>query len=161
MSLISESELFFTSFEPKLQMRFVLNIDGLPTYLIRKAERPKLTQEAKVLPHINLERYVKGKSKWGPIQLTLYDPIVPSASQAVMEWVRLSHESITGRDGYMQFYQKDVTINVLGPVGDIVEEWILKDAFVTEANFGALDWGNDEPTEISLTLQYNYAILNF
>ena len=29
---------------------------------------------------------------------------------------------LTGRDGYSDFYKKDLTVNVLGPVGDIVSE---------------------------------------
>ena len=48
-----------------------------------------------------------------------------------MEWVRLSHESVTGRDGYSDFYKKDVTFNVLGFVGDKVEEWTLKGTYIT------------------------------
>jgi hypothetical protein len=62
--------------------------------------------------------------------MTLFDPITPSGAQAVMEWVRLHHESVTGRDGYSDFYKKDLTIDVLGPVGDIVSEWVIKGAFI-------------------------------
>jgi hypothetical protein len=51
-----------------------------------------------------------------------------------MEWVRLHHESVTGRDGYSDFYKKDLTFNVLGPVGDVVSEWIIKGAMITETN---------------------------
>jgi hypothetical protein len=47
-----------------------------------------------------------------------------------MEWVRLHHESVTGRDGYSDFYKKDLTFNVLGPVGDIVSEWVIKGALI-------------------------------
>ena len=50
--------------------------------------------------------------------------------QLVMEWVRLHKESVTGRDGYSDFYKKDVTFNVLGLVGDKVEEWTLKGAMI-------------------------------
>lgn len=160
-NLVAENEMFFTSFEPKMKNRFIMYIDGVPSYLVRKIERPKYSAEAKVLPHINLERYVKGKSKWGPISVTLYDPIVPSGAQAVMEWVRLHHESITGRDGYADFYKKDIVFNLLGPVGDKVEEWIGKGCLVTEANFGDADWGTDEPAEINLTIQADYWILNY
>src|SRR5665213_3608966 len=135
-NLIAENEAFFNSFEPKTKNRFIMYLDGVPTYLIRKATRPTLTQEAKELPHMNIIRYVKGKSKWGTIQLTLYDPIAPSGAQAVMEWVRLHHESVTGRDGYADFYKKDIVLNMLGPVGDKVEEWICKGCLITEANFG-------------------------
>ena len=91
----------------------------------------------------------------------MYDPIVPSASQAVMEWVRLSHESVTGRDGYSDFYKKNVTFNLLGPVGDVIEEWQLVGAYIQSASFGDLDWATSDPVEITLTLRYDYAVLQF
>ena len=95
------------------------------------------------------------------ISLTLFDPITPSGAQAVMEWVRLHHESVTGRDGYSDFYKKDLTFNVLGPVGDKIEQWTLKGAFITSAAFNDLDWASNDPAEITLTLSYDYAILEF
>ena len=110
---------------------------------------------------MNVSRYVAGKGTWQAIEMTLYDPIVPSAAQAVMEWVRLSHESVTGRDGYADFYKKNIKINTLGPVGDKVEEWELKGAFITTANFGDLSFDDITPVEISLTVRYDYAILQF
>ena len=134
-NLVSEQELFFKAFEPKMANRFILYADGLPSYVVKGVTRPTMTQEAKQLNHINVQRFVKGRSVWGSISMTLFDPIVPSSAQSVMEWVRLHHESVTGRDGYADFYKKDLTINVLGPVGDKVEEWILKGCMVTEANF--------------------------
>ena len=78
-----------------------------------------------------------------------------------MEWVRLHHESVTGRDGYSDFYKKDIRINTLGPVGDIVEEWILKGAYCQNANFGDMDWTSDTPANISMTIVMDYAILNY
>jgi hypothetical protein len=83
------------------------------------------------LNHINVQRFVKGKTTWDPISMTLFDAITPSGAQSVMEWVRLHHESVTGRDGYSDFYKKDMTVNVLGPVGDVVSEWIIKGAIIT------------------------------
>ena len=91
----------------------------------------------------------------------MYDPVVPSGAQSVMEWVRLGYESVTGRAGYADFYKKDVTINVLGPVGDKVEEWTLKGAFPVNATFGDLEWATDDPINISLELAYDYAILQY
>ena len=114
------------------------------------------------LNHMNVQRFVKGKTTWGTIALTLFDPITPSGAQAVMEWVRLHHESVTGRDGYSDFYKKDLTLNVLGPVGDVVSEWVIKGALITEATFGDYSWDTvDEAKEISLTVQPDYCVLNF
>jgi hypothetical protein len=50
---------------------------------------------------------------------------------------------------------------MLGPVGDKIEQWTLKGAFIQSANFGSLDWSSNEPTSIELTLSYDYAILEF
>ena len=122
----------------------------------------KFEQSSVELHHINLIRYVKGKTKWNPIDLTLYDPISPSGVQAVMEWQRLHHESVTGRDGYSDFYKKDLTMNVLGPVGDIVSEIIIKGALITSFNSGDYDWENTgKAQEISLTVQPDYCIVNY
>jgi hypothetical protein len=160
-NLVSEQELFFTAFEPKMTNRFILYMDGIPSYLVSKVSRPQLTQASKPIDHINVQRYVKGKSIWGTMNLTLYDPIVPSGAQAVMEWVRLHHESVTGRDGYLEFYKKDLTLNVLGPVGDKVEEWIIKGAQITQVSFGDMDWTQDNPVSFQVTIQPDYCVLNY
>jgi len=161
-NIVAENEIFFTAFEPKIKNRYILLIEGIPAYIVRKVARPVLTQESIKLPHINTVRYVKGVSKWDTMEMTLYDPIVPSGAQAVMEWVRLHHESVTGRDGYAEFYKKDLTLQVLGPVGDKVEEWIIKGAQITKADFGSLEWSDTgENVDITLTIQPDYCVLNY
>ena len=160
-TVLEPQDIMFTPFEPKLKNRFIMRIDGIPAYLIKTAARPQITFDEVTLEHMNVTRYVKGKGKWQALQVTLYDAVVPSAAQAVMEWIRLSHESVTGRDGYSDFYKKDVTFNLLGPVGDVVEEWELKGAYIQSATFGDLAFDSSDPVEITLTLKYDYAILQF
>ena len=159
--LLEPQDIMFTPFEPKLKNRFIMQIDGINAYLVKGAKRPTIEAEDVELHHMNVVRYVKGKSKWNPIDITLYDPIVPSAAQQVMEWIRLGHESVTGRDGYSDFYKKDITFNLLGPVGDVVEEWELKGAYIKSADFGEMDFGSSEAVEISCNIVYDYAILKF
>ena len=159
--LLEATDIMFTPFEPKLKNRFIMIIYGIPAYMIKAANRPEFNSEEVVLDHMNVKRYVKGKSEWMELQITLYDPIVPSAAQAIMEWIRLSHESVTGRNGYSDFYKKDVNFQLLGPVGDIVEEWTLKGTWCKTVNFGELDFATSEPAEIIATLRYDYAILQF
>ena len=79
-----------------------------------------------------------------------------------MEWDRQHHESVTGRDGYSDMYKKEIRFNLLGPVGDKVEEWVLHGAFIQTANFNDLDFANGtDVADISLTLRYDYAVLSF
>ena len=162
MATIDPNEIMFTPFEPKTKNRFIMYIEGVPAYLIKAANRPQIQFEEIVLDHINVKRYIKGKGAWQPIDITLYDPVVPSGAQAVMEWVRQHHESVTGRDGYSDMYKKEIRFNLLGPVGDKVEEWVLHGAFIQTANFNDLDFSNGtDVADISLTLRYDYAVLSF
>ena len=162
MAVLDPNEIFYTAFEPKQANRFILYMDGMPSYIIKGVSAVTLNQGIVTLNHINVERKVKGKSVWQDVTLTLFDPITPSGAQATMEWVRLHHESVTGRDGYSYFYKKDLTINVLGPVGDIVSEWILKGAFITSTNFGEYSWDTvDTAINLQITVSIDYAVLNF
>jgi hypothetical protein len=162
MAVLDPNEIFFTAFEPKQANRFIMYIDGIPSYTVKGMGAVSLSQGTVALNHINIRRKIKGKTTWNPIQFTLFDPIQPSGAQAVMEWVRLHHESVTGRDGYSDFYKKDLTFNVLGPVGDIVSEWIIKGALITEAGFGEYGWDTENTAvNITMTVQPDYCILNF
>jgi phage tail-like protein len=159
--ILEFDKMFYTNFEPKMKNRYVMEIDEIPSYMVKAAARPSITFEPVVLDHINIKRKLQGKGEWQDITVTLYDPIVPSGAQKVMEWVRLGHESVTGRDGYADFYKKDIDIFMLGPVGDKVEQWKLIGAFPTQVNFGDLDASSNEVATVTMTLTYDYAILEF
>ena len=161
MPVLDPNEIMFTAFEPTVSNRFIMYIDGIPSYMIRKADAPGVTLDEIKLDHINVYRKIKGKALWRDMNLSLYNPISPSGQQAVMEWVRLSHESVTGRDGYSDFYKKDINLSILGPVGDVVSEWILKGAFVKDATFGSYDWSTTEPTELVVQVAMDYCVLNY
>jgi len=160
---IGENDLFLNAFdwEPKLSNRFIMYISDIPSYIVKAAARPTITNSEVVLDHINIDRKVKGKSRWNDVSITLYDPIVPSGAQAAMEWIRLHHESLTGRDGYSTQYKKDITFHSLSPTGEKIEEWTLKGAFVLDSNFGQMDWGTEDAVTIEMTLKYDYAILQY
>jgi hypothetical protein len=162
MAVLNPNEIFFTAFEPKVKNRFIMYVDGIPAYIIKRIGPVSVDMGEIKLNHINVYRKIKGRALWADIEMTLHDPITPSGAQAVMEWVRLHHESVTGRDGYSDFYKKDVTINILGPVGDIVSEWIIKGAFIKSANFGDYSWDEDAAAqELTVNLGMDYCILNF
>lgn len=162
MAILDSNEIFFTAFEPKVQNRFIMYVDGIPAYLIKAISSVGFTQDEIILNHINVYRKVKGKLKWNDLTMTLFDPITPSGAQAVMEWVRLHHESVTGRDGYSDMYKKDLRIDVLGPVGDIVSEWVIKGAFIKTGEFGEYNWDTDNAAQnLTVTLGMDYCVLNF
>lgn len=161
MATLDPNEIMFRAFEPKVQNRFVLYADGIPSFMVKNVSAPNFTDEPITLDHMNTYRKVRGKRVWGDMDMTLYDPITPSGAQAVMDWARISYESVTGRAGYSDLYKKDLTLNILGPVGDVVSEWVIKGAFITSFDQGSLDWSSSDTLELSVTVAMDYCVLNF
>ena len=155
-----------TPYEPKRKNRWVLRFPselGIQEWFVSTANRPQITQDATEIPFLNTSTYVVGRFVWNTISVTFRDPIGPSASQALMEWVRLHHETLTGRDGYHSFYTKDIGLQILDPVGTVVEQWRGEGAFLTEVDFNgqALDYSTSEPLDVSMTIQCERWILEF
>lgn len=159
--LLSASEMFATSWEPTTQNRFIVYIDGISSFLVKKLTMPKINSNVQEIHYINMVTFVKGKSKWGSMSMTLYNPVVPSGLQQVYEWYRLAYESVTGRAGYMDFYKKDIIINQLGPVGDKVSEYLCKGVLPVNIGQSDGDWTSDNLTEITVELQPDYCILQY
>ena len=108
---------------------------------------------------MNTETYVAGSFAWETIDVTLRDPIGPSAAQAVMEWVRLHAESVTGRMGYAAGYKKDVNLEMLDPTGVAVEKWILQNCSLTDAKFGDVGYDGSDIMTVDITLRPDRCIL--
>ena len=162
MPILNSNDIFFTQFEPKLKNRFIMYVDGIPSFCIKGISAVGFDQDEIKLNHINIYRKIKGKLHWNDLTMTLFDPITPSGAQSVMEWVRLHHESVTGRNGYSDFYKKDLKIQVLGPVGDFVSAWVVKGAFIKSAEFGDFNWDTEsEAQEIEVTLGMDYIVLDY
>ena len=163
MAVLDSSEIMFRAFEPKVQNRFIISMadTGIQGFMVKNVKAPTFTDNSIKLDHINSYRKIRGKREWQDMDMVLYDPITPSGAQAVMEWARLSYESVTGRAGYSDFYKKDLTLNVLGPVGDVVSEWIIKGAFIKTMSQGDFDWSAPDAVELSITVAMDYCVLNY
>lgn len=132
-----EIEMCFKEFQPKLQNRFIAYLDGIPEYLIKKIGRPSGEYNSKTK-----------KFRWNPLSLELYDPVAPSAAQSVKKWI----------DNNLA---RDLTIKILDPTGDPIEEWFIKGAKISVFDFGTLDWKSDDLLIIKITLIYESAKLSY
>ena len=148
-------------FEPKRKNRWVLMIEGIDAYIIKTASRPQVTIEEVEIPFINSRRYLAGKATFSAMAVTLHDPIAPSGSQQVMEWIRLHFESVSGRSGYADFYKRDIQLKMLDPVGTVIELWDIKGAFIVDANFNDVTYEDGAPVEITLSLRYDNCVLQY
>lgn len=149
-------------YEPKRKNRFIMSFPsslGINSWYVESASRPQISINPVPIPFLNTETYVAGKFNWNTINVTFRDPIGPSASQALMEWVRLHAESVTGRMGYAAGYKKDIDLEMLDPTGVVVEKWILQGTFLTDVNFDSLGYTDDGLATITATLRPDRCIL--
>lgn len=160
--ILTTNEMNPVQFQPKVRNRFVLMIDGIQAFTLKTCKFPSVSTTTQKIDHINTYFKYQGKAEWDDISFTTYDPINPSTAQQIIEWFRQGYETLTGRAGYPDFYKKDIKIQILGPVGDVVSEWSIFGAFIQNADFGEGDWSDDgSPIEISVTLSYDRAILEY
>jgi len=149
-------------YEPKRKNRFILRFPsslGINEWYVESTKRPSIKINSVAIPFLNTETYVAGKFNWDTINVTFRDPIGPSAAQALMEWVRLHAESVTGRMGYAAGYKKDIDLELLDPTGVVVEKWILQGTFLSGVDFQDLNYGQDGLATINATLRPDRCIL--
>lgn len=113
--VLSVEEMIPNKFEPKRRYRWIMRIKGLDTFMLKSCDRPII------------KRNWLGQWKPEPMSLTMYDPIAPSGTQQVMEWVN-------------QGDRRDADLSLLDPIGAVVEKWVLNDMKLLVADFGNLDY---------------------
>jgi hypothetical protein len=149
-------------YEPKRENRWILRFPsslGINEWYVETTSRPKLQIGSTEIQFLNTSTYVAGRFTWQELPVTFRDPIGPSASQAVMEWIRLCAESVTGRMGYAAGYKKNVDLEMLDPTGVVVEKWILEGTWLTGVNFDSLAYNTDALASISATLRMDRCVL--
>jgi hypothetical protein len=149
-------------YEPKRNNRFIMRFPstlGINEWFVETAARPHITINSTEIQFLNTSTYVAGRFTWGQINVKFRDPIGPSASQALMEWVRLCAESVTGRMGYAAGYKKNVDLEMLDPTGVVVEKWILEGTWLQDVNFDSLGYSDDKLATITAALRMDRCIL--
>ena len=149
-------------YEPKRVNRFILRFPsslGINEWYVSSTARPSAKINSVPIPFINTSTYVAGRFEWEELRVTFKDPIGPSASQAVMEWIRLCAESVTGRMGYAAGYKKNVDLEMLDPTGVVVEKWILEGAWLTGYDGGSLSYDSDKIAGITSSIRMDRCIL--
>lgn len=123
--LLTKNEIIGCAFEPKMTSRFIVKMIGkdgkdiLQSFVVKSCDRPSVYRE-------------NGKWVWNPIKIIAYDPVIPSSAQSLFLYTENDCQEF------------DMTIEVLGPVGDAVEKWVFTDAQINAIDFGNLDWSTSD-----------------
>jgi hypothetical protein len=161
-----------TGNDPKRQFRFLVILGNFPngaTWYAKKTGKPSFTVTEIDHSYLNHTFYYPGRVKWNDLSVTLVDPVSPDAVANTLSMVQASGyrlpTSMATTPEETSTISKAKSVNALGGVviqqidsnGSIIEQWTLNGAFLTEVNFGELDYSSDEIVEVTLKFRYDWA----
>lgn len=82
MAVLDPNEIMFRAFEPKVQNRFIMYVDSIPSFMIKNVTAPSFTDEEVKLDHINSYRKVRGKRNWESDSAVSSTGVAPEVARA-------------------------------------------------------------------------------
>src|SRR6056300_1599267 len=157
---------------PKLQYRFRVTLENFgvstPTTELTKqvmdVTRPNVSFEQMTIDVYNSRVYLAGKHSWEPITLNLREDVNGNVQKLVGEQLQKQfdfYEQSSAASG--QDYKFTQLIEILdGGNGvntpNVLETWELYGCFLTNVDYGSLNYANNDAVQVSLTIQYDNAI---
>jgi hypothetical protein len=157
---------------PKLQYRFRVNflnfgVGGATTELTKQVidcSRPQVQFDEITIPIYNSTMYLAGKAKWQSMSINIRDDASGSVSKLVGQQLQKQMDFVeqasaaTGQD-----YKFQINLEILdGGNGtlapSVLETWELYGCFVQTANYNTVNYANNDPVTIALTIRYDNAV---
>lgn len=163
MSFWSDSSL-----QPKRKSRFILNIGGLDSWIIKRVKKPAFEVNVSEHTYLNHKFYYPGTVTWKEVDCTLVDPLQPDSTKTFAEILSKSGYSVPLSDQQITAVvsKSDATaaigtvaIHQINAQKQIIETWQLRNAFVSNVDFGELSYEDDNLVDITVTFRYDYAEL--
>lgn len=158
-----------SSTSPKRSYRFMLSVGGIGTdntWLVTQVKKPAATVGEVSHKYLNHTFYYPGRVEWDTVNVTLVDPVSPNASGLLAKILEGSGYHLPQNGNLTTSITKEKAVNALGNVvisqfgndmTDKVEEWTLKNAFITNVDWGELNYESDDLTNVTLTIRYDWA----
>ena len=154
--------------DPKRGYRVFLYIGGIPVWVVKTVTKPSVEINTITHTYLNHEFKFPGRVVWnGEITATLADPLAPDLAKTLIDTVRASGYQYPDQPNAIATTSKSKALAAIGgavviaqidPEGRPVEEWTLKNAWISSVSFGdTLDYTSDEATELSITIKYDWA----
>tara|TARA_R110002020_G_scaffold15902_2_gene56624 strand:+ start:540 stop:1085 length:546 start_codon:yes stop_codon:yes gene_type:complete len=162
--------------EPKRKFKFILNIAGIPAYVVKTTDRPTVTVgEAKHEFLVHDFKY-PGRVTWNDINITLVDPIDPDVSKKLLEIVRNAgyvypsdfspspsdpnyQRKSLGKSSFIDQIGQ-VSIDTINTTGDTLESWKLNNVWIKSVAYNQMSYSDEGLIELQLTITYDWAELD-
>lgn len=161
--------------DPKRNFRFTVEFQGIQAaqggaklWYAKTATKPSFAINAAEHKYLNHTFYYPGNVTWNDITVTMVDPVDPDMSSTLSAIVEDSGYKPPGTSEDRASISKAKAAAALGTViitqldadGNPLETWTLWNSFLTEVKYGDnLEYGNDDLTELSVTIKYDWARL--
>lgn len=151
--------------EPKRNYRFRLG-DGETTdwWWAKTVDKPSFEVSTSEYQLINHKFKFPGITTWKPISITAAD--IGDVSNLLIDELRdfgyrnpNDDEGMVGLEKVLDngSIANNMSIQQLDADGNTIETWTLRGAFITSISFSKLDYSNDDITEITIEVAYDYA----
>lgn len=157
---------------PKLQYRFRVTLENFGvsketqelTKQVMDATRPTIQFDPIMLDVYNSKIYLAGKHTWNTVTITLRDDVNGSVQKMVGEQLQKQFdffEQSSAASGIDYKFVERIEIldggNGANTPG-VLETWELYGCFLTNVDYGSLAYATNDPTTVSLTIQYDNAV---
>jgi hypothetical protein len=159
--------------DPKRNFRFIVEFNGINAtpggalaWYAKSAQKPSFAVASTEHKYLNHTFYYPGSVTWNPISITMVDPVEPDMTATFADILVQSGYSPPTDTTSLGTISKAKAAGALGIVtitqidsdGNPLETWTLWNSFVEDVKFGdSLSYGDDELTEVSVTLKYDWA----
>jgi len=156
--------------EPKRSFKYLMNISAIGLdYIIKTTDKPSFEISETEHQFLNHTYYYPGRVTWSEITVTMVDPVTPDASatlHALLSQAGYTWPGQTDEGNYGEVITKERAVGSLGQISitqignnanDVLEEWVLRNAWIKNVEFGSLDYGSEDMVEISVTFRFDSA----
>jgi hypothetical protein len=159
--------------DPKRNFRFVVEFQGIQAaqggaqlWYAKTVSKPSFAINAAEHKYLNHTFYYPGNVSWNEVTVTLVDPVEPDMTATLADIIQLSgYQPPTDANSLTSISKAKaagglgtVLVRQLDAMGADLEEWTLWNSFITDVKFGDnLEYGNDDLTELSITMRYDWA----
>tara|TARA_R100000234_G_C4996461_1_gene178195 strand:- start:25 stop:612 length:588 start_codon:yes stop_codon:yes gene_type:complete len=158
--------------DPKRKFRFTVQFQGINAaqggallWYAKSATKPSFAVNSAEHSYLNHKFYYPGAVTWNTISVGMVDPVDPDMTATLSDIIVASGYSPPNDANSLGSISKAKAAGALGKViitqidsdGNPLETWTLWNAFVKDVKFGDLQYGDDELTETTVELQYDWA----
>lgn len=134
------------------------------TKQVKDATRPTLNLSRQTIDVYNSKIYYQGKPEWQEAKLTVRDDAVNSVNKLVGEQVQKQfdffEQSSAASSGDYKFITRLEMLD--GGNGNntpiVLEAWEMYGCFLSQVDYGGMDYASNDPMEIALTISFDNAL---